>query len=103
MRVMTAALATGDALLFFNINADGRPDPHSMHAGCPVLGGVKWSATKWIHAAPFRLEWLSNPRVPAEAQRPEECVDTNVNCQGWARASAAHRTCSAHAGVGLMI
>lgn len=25
----------------------------SMHAGCPVLRGVKWTATKWIHARPY--------------------------------------------------
>jgi len=27
-----------------------------MHTGCPVLKGVKWTATKWIHARPFRRE-----------------------------------------------
>lgn len=89
--VLRAAHATGDALLFFNLDAAGRPDPHSMHAGCPVLAGVKWTATKWIHAAPFRPEWLSSPKPLAEAQRPEECADTNAHCQGWARTGAAYR------------
>ena len=59
-----------------------------MHAGCPVLDGVKWTATKWIHAAPFRPEWLSNPKSWAEAQHPEECENTNANCQEWARTGA---------------
>ena len=31
-------------------------DTHSLHASCPVLdgGGMKMTATKWIHAGPFR-------------------------------------------------
>jgi hypothetical protein len=26
-------------------------DQKSTHAGCPVLKGEKWSATKWMHVA----------------------------------------------------
>jgi hypothetical protein len=36
------------ALLFWNLHADGSMDPHSLHSGCPVVQGNKWSATKWI-------------------------------------------------------
>ncbi|KAK9842565.1 hypothetical protein WJX81_006326 [Elliptochloris bilobata] len=74
----------GDALLFFNLLADGQQDQRSMHAGCPVLDGIKWTATKWIHAAPFRPEWLGAAPA-AEAQRPEECTDANANCRDWAK------------------
>lgn len=38
---------TGDALLFYNLKPDGTQDVSSLHTGCPVLKGVKWTATKW--------------------------------------------------------
>ncbi|CAN6462717.1 unnamed protein product [Victoria cruziana] len=27
---------------------DGTSDPKSVHGGCEVLDGEKWSATKWM-------------------------------------------------------
>jgi prolyl 4-hydroxylase len=45
--------APGDALIFRNVTADGRPDPASLHAGLPVTAGVKWLATRWIRARPY--------------------------------------------------
>jgi prolyl 4-hydroxylase len=44
---------TGDALLFRNAGADGRPDPMSLHAGLPVTRGVKYLASRWIRAERF--------------------------------------------------
>ncbi|KAG1670125.1 hypothetical protein FOA52_013701, partial [Chlamydomonas sp. UWO 241] len=45
----------GDALLFWSIGPDGNTeDFHASHTGCPVLGGVKWTLTKWVHVKPFR-------------------------------------------------
>ncbi|KAL9269159.1 putative prolyl 4-hydroxylase 10 [Drosera capensis] len=44
----------GDALLFWSMNADASLDPSSLHGGCPVIRGNKWSSTKWI-----RIEGLS--------------------------------------------
>lgn len=41
----------GDAILFRNSLADGRPDPLSEHAGVPVLSGRKTIATRWIRAS----------------------------------------------------
>eukprot|EP00775_Hariotina_reticulata_P010978 gene10978-11133_t len=39
----------GDALLFWSLKPDGKTkDTKSLHAGCPVIKGDKWSATKWI-------------------------------------------------------
>jgi hypothetical protein len=50
-----ALCVQGDALLFFSVQPDGKTeDMAAMHTGCPVLKGVKWSATSWIHARPFR-------------------------------------------------
>eukprot|EP00931_Biecheleriopsis_adriatica_P028062 TRINITY_DN16780_c0_g1_i1.p1 TRINITY_DN16780_c0_g1~~TRINITY_DN16780_c0_g1_i1.p1 ORF type:complete len:314 (+),score=47.73 TRINITY_DN16780_c0_g1_i1:36-977(+) len=43
----------GSALLFFNLlpNSEGDPlgDPLLKHGACPVLQGVKFIATRWIH------------------------------------------------------
>ena len=42
----------GSALLFFNYNHLGLPDPYSQHGGCPVRGGVKYTATVWMWGKP---------------------------------------------------
>ena len=39
---------SGMALLFYSLKLDAKTqDDASMHTGCPVLSGTKWSATKW--------------------------------------------------------
>ncbi|ERN06769.1 hypothetical protein AMTR_s00005p00135530 [Amborella trichopoda] len=38
----------GDAVLFWSMGLDGSTDPNSIHGGCEVLDGEKWSATKWM-------------------------------------------------------
>lgn len=43
----------GDCLVFRNVDAQGRGDPRTRHAGAPVTGGVKWLATRWIRERPF--------------------------------------------------
>jgi prolyl 4-hydroxylase len=43
----------GDGLIFANVDADGRPDLRTRHAGCPVRSGSKWLATRWIRAEPY--------------------------------------------------
>eukprot|EP00854_Cymbomonas_tetramitiformis_P005919 gene5919-7121_t len=45
----------GDALLFFSLKPTGELDRHSLHAGCPVLRGTKWTATKWLHVGKFSM------------------------------------------------
>ncbi|CAN4114258.1 unnamed protein product [Withania somnifera] len=40
--------AKGDAVLFWSMGLDGQSDPKSLHGGCEVLSGEKWSATKWM-------------------------------------------------------
>eukprot|EP00854_Cymbomonas_tetramitiformis_P003046 gene3046-3871_t len=44
--VKSAVRKCGDALLFFSLKPGGELDRGSNHAGCPVIRGVKWSATK---------------------------------------------------------
>ncbi|XP_012066258.1 prolyl 4-hydroxylase 1 isoform X1 [Jatropha curcas] len=42
----------GDAVLFWSMGLDGQSDPNSLHGGCEVLAGEKWSATKWMRQRP---------------------------------------------------
>lgn len=65
----------GDTLLFFGMNPDASFDVASMHAGCPVIKGEKWSATKWIHES-------SNDPPHSD---PTVCQDDNENCKLWAK------------------
>lgn len=43
----------GDALIFHNVGADGKPNPATLHAGLPVTQGFKWLATRWIRAQTY--------------------------------------------------
>ena len=70
----------GDGLLFWSVNNENTIDPHSMHAGCPVIAGEKWTATKWIHARPFR--WSA----PAPPNAPPGCDNKHELCKAWANA-----------------
>jgi len=38
----------GDAVLFYDMHPANEPDYTSLHAGLPVIKGVKWAMTKWI-------------------------------------------------------
>lgn len=64
----------GDALLFFSLHPDATTDQNSLHAGCPVLEGEKWSATKWIRVASFDKVYEHN----------SNCTDENASCERWA-------------------
>ncbi|KAF9618277.1 hypothetical protein IFM89_000912 [Coptis chinensis] len=64
----------GDALLFFSLIPSATPDPLSLHAGCPVLEGEKWSATKWIHVDSF-------DKILGDVGG---CSDENERCEQWA-------------------
>ncbi|KAL6841439.1 hypothetical protein ACP4OV_028957 [Aristida adscensionis] len=64
----------GDALLFFNLNLDATKDVLSLHAGCPVIKGEKWSATKWIRVASFDKVYHAQGN----------CTDENDSCEKWA-------------------
>lgn len=43
---------TGDALLFFNVDLEGRVDPRTLHAGLPPVSGEKWLLSQWIRDRP---------------------------------------------------
>ncbi|KMZ62387.1 putative Prolyl 4-hydroxylase alpha subunit [Zostera marina] len=63
----------GDALLFFNLHPNSTEDMDSLHGGCPVIQGVKWSATKWIHVNPYGV-----------IKKPSGCADEKEECTIWA-------------------
>ncbi|KAF9621728.1 hypothetical protein IFM89_027582 [Coptis chinensis] len=45
----------GDALLFWSMWPDATLDPSSLHGGCPVIKGNKWSSTKWIRVDEYKV------------------------------------------------
>ncbi|KAL2503926.1 putative prolyl 4-hydroxylase 3 [Abeliophyllum distichum] len=45
----------GDALLFWSMRPDATLDPSSLHGGCPVIRGNKWSSTKWMHVGEYKI------------------------------------------------
>jgi len=82
----------GDALLFWSSKLDGSHDETSLHAGCPIISGTKWTATFWIHSAPFRPEELEQPVDEDDEEiKPEECKDTEPECAGWAAAGECEK------------
>eukprot|EP00887_Chlorella_sp_A99_P003680 scaffold7.g3680.t1 len=90
----------GDAILFWDMQPSGdKLDRYSMHTGCPVIRGVKWSATKWIHGEPFGWSTYHQPQTEEEKaeEEPDErrqrqkladeadpCRDTETFCEDWA-------------------
>ena len=46
---------SGDALIFPNVDDNGRPDQRLRHAGKPVRNGQKLLASRWIRARPLDL------------------------------------------------
>lgn len=45
----------GDALLFWNLSAQGDRELNSIHAGMPVTKGEKWLLSKWVRQRPVPL------------------------------------------------
>jgi len=75
----------GSALLFWSMKVGGELDGGSSHAGCPVLKGVKWTATKWMHVGDANA-WNVDHKVfkePRPAARPG-CEDKDDRCWSWA-------------------
>ncbi|CAL1361100.1 unnamed protein product [Linum trigynum] len=45
----------GDALLFWSMKPDASLDPSSLHGGCAVIKGNKWSSTKWMRVNEYNV------------------------------------------------
>lgn len=54
-------------------------DRYSLHTGCPVLAGEKWSSTFWIHDNPFRRSPGSLLADIDSAPAPA-CEDQSTTC-----------------------
>jgi len=53
VRGMSVKPQVGRAVIFWSQDPTGKEDPKSLHGGCEVIKGVKWSATKWIRSGKF--------------------------------------------------
>ncbi|XP_051115445.1 probable prolyl 4-hydroxylase 10 isoform X2 [Andrographis paniculata] len=54
----------GDALLFWSMNPDASLDPSSLHGGCPVIKGNKWSSTKWLRVHEYKWTIVGKDFAP---------------------------------------
>ncbi|KAF4664616.1 hypothetical protein FOL47_005039, partial [Perkinsus chesapeaki] len=43
----------GRAVLFYSYDLEGRHDPASRHAACPVIKGTKWITQRWFQGTDF--------------------------------------------------
>ncbi|VAV93297.1 Similar to eukaryotic Peptidyl prolyl 4-hydroxylase, alpha subunit [hydrothermal vent metagenome] len=48
----------GMLLMWNNMGLDGKPNLHSLHAGKPVVKGIKYIITKWFRLNAWREEWI---------------------------------------------
>ena len=57
----------GDAVVWFNLDEEGREDVRTLHQGCPVLDGEKWGMNVWLRQRPRRAGGGGErgPRPPA--------------------------------------
>jgi prolyl 4-hydroxylase len=46
----------GNALYFSYLNSRGQVDPLTLHAGCPVITGEKWIATRWMREREYACQ-----------------------------------------------
>ena len=53
----------GDAVLWYNYDADGKLDPRAVHCAKPVHRGEKWAANHWVSLTPEEL--LTEVRPPS--------------------------------------
>jgi hypothetical protein len=53
----------GDALMFRNVDAQGRPDRRTLHAGLSPTSGEKWVLTQWVRNRP--QTGAGNPQIVA--------------------------------------
>ncbi|GLI65700.1 hypothetical protein VaNZ11_009211 [Volvox africanus] len=90
MRGMAVKPVKGDAVLFWSIRPDGRFEPGSLHGSCPVIRGVKWSATKWIHVGRYAMGAEAAVEVTRVIYAPPPppalpgCTNSHRLCEHWA-------------------
>ena len=65
----------GDALLFWSTSLEGWEDDKSLHGGCPVTRGEKWTATKWMRAGPLGGKKEMEVKARIAGAKKEELKD----------------------------
>eukprot|EP00798_Chlamydomonas_sp_ICE-L_P023123 gene23123-30324_t len=64
----------GSALMFFDMDVAGAEgDRKALHASCPTLKGMKWTATKWIHNKPYSASYDA-------MEKASRCMDLIKDC-----------------------
>jgi len=87
----------GDAVAFWSLKTDGRLDQGALHGGCPVIKGVKWSATKWLHVARFAVNGEVAQQVdhiihvPPPPPLPPGCANLHDSCSVWAESGECEK------------
>jgi len=89
----------GDAMLFYSLTPDGRKDPSSLHGSCPVVRGVKYSATRWMHVHPFMVgpnrkdpkNYPESDAVPVFKSLGHGCTDKHESCEDWEAAGECEK------------
>ena len=89
----------GDAMLFYSLTPDGRKDPTSLHGSCPVVRGVKYSATRWMHVHPFMVgpnrkdpkNYPESDAVPVFKSLGHGCTDKHESCEDWEAAGECEK------------
>ncbi|VBB33991.1 unnamed protein product [Acanthocheilonema viteae] len=72
------------ALFWYNLMRDGAADMRSLHAACPVLTGIKWTANKWFHERgqewnrPCGLHKYVRERYVGDLGAPEPKYQLNI-------------------------
>ena len=65
----------GSALLFWSVDPTGHDDPKSLHGGCAVERGEKWTATKWLRHGPYGAEREQREKARIRRARDLESRD----------------------------
>ena len=50
----------GRIIIFYSLHPSGETDEYSLHAGCEVKSGIKWSANKWSPSCMERWRCLAS-------------------------------------------
>ncbi|VDM93723.1 unnamed protein product [Onchocerca ochengi] len=72
------------ALFWYNLMRSGEIDMRTLHAACPVLTGIKWTANKWFHERgqewrrPCGLDQFDQERYVGDLGAPEPNHHLNV-------------------------
>lgn len=77
LKGLSVKAVEGNALFFYSLKPNGEEDVQSTHGSCPTLAGTKWSATKWMHVAPYRPDEMLD-------RRDSRCKDKHGRCEEWA-------------------